>query len=249
MGRLQRLTLILWQTWRSMKRILAVKDFDSPAGRAEVRRLSQEWALYVLGIVGAKVTVSGEKLAEGPCLFVSNHMGFLDIPLLMSLIDASWVAKSEVRNWPIFGNAAAAVETVFVKRASDASKKHTADEVGSFIAQRKKSVVLCPEGTSSSHGKQWKRGSFVIAHQFGFPVQPVRICFRPLRDCCYINDDNFATSLWRLLRHTQVEASVEYFKPRKIVDVEADTQAIETMVQNSVRQQLMAWGEPLEPLS
>ncbi|MEA1677601.1 lysophospholipid acyltransferase family protein [Nitrospirillum sp. BR 11163] len=64
------------------------------------------------------VDVVGEPSVGRPTLFVSNHSSYLDIPVLGSLVNCSFVAKSEVGLWPLFGLLAKLQRTVFVNRAN-----------------------------------------------------------------------------------------------------------------------------------
>ena len=55
------------------------------------------------GLLGFQIRVSGKICAEGPVLFACNHTSYSDIAILGSLLPASFVAKAEVANWPLFG--------------------------------------------------------------------------------------------------------------------------------------------------
>ncbi|HBC06812.1 MAG TPA: 1-acyl-sn-glycerol-3-phosphate acyltransferase, partial [Rhodospirillaceae bacterium] len=46
-------------------------------------------------------------------LYVSNHVSYLDIPVLALLTDAAFVAKDDVRDWPLFGLCAKIYRTLF----------------------------------------------------------------------------------------------------------------------------------------
>ena len=53
-------------------------------------------------ILGIKVRVYGERSDAIPTLYVCNHVSYLDIEVLGSLIPGSFVAKTEVGTWPFF---------------------------------------------------------------------------------------------------------------------------------------------------
>ena len=102
-------------------------------------------------ILGFRVRHSGETLAPGPSLVVANHVSYIDIPVLGSVLAGSFVAKSEVRDWPIFGLLAKLQRTVFVER-----RRHRAGAASDQIARRLghgDRLILFPEGTSSD-GRQ-----------------------------------------------------------------------------------------------
>lgn len=246
----EKVSLIIAVFKETFKHMRLIQDVGVPQTEEEkkkLRALEISWARTMLKITDVRVMVSGAPVLTEPCLFVSNHMGYLDIPVLKGLLDASFIAKSEVRRWFIFGPAAAAARTVFVDRSNQESRKSVADQIGRFIMEQQRSVCVFPEGTSSSHGKDWKRGSLVIAEKFHIRVQPIRIAFKPLRPCAYITRDNFLTHLWRLLDHRDNVAYVHIFEPRSLHNVDADVPEIQKLVQTDLNELLLSWGEWLEP--
>ncbi len=98
-------------------------------------------------IFNIKVEQVGAPSQQKPCLFVSNHCSYLDIPVITSLMPISFVAKGEVASWPLFGTLARLQQTLFIdRRVSKVGQGQTA------LAQRLKAgdnLVLFPEGTSS----------------------------------------------------------------------------------------------------
>src|SRR5690606_21752296 len=69
-----------------------------------------------LRLIGVRLRVIGNPAAEGPVLFVSNHVSWLDIPVLGALLPASFIAKREVGEWGPFGTLARLQRTIFVDR-------------------------------------------------------------------------------------------------------------------------------------
>ena len=118
------------------------------------RAIRQFYFRGVARICGFRIQVRGVPLATDthrPVLFVCNHSNYFDIPLLASVLPASFVSKAEVRQWPFFGFLAWADRTVFVERRRGAAAKGS-----DAIAERLRSggsLVLFPEGTSSDGNK------------------------------------------------------------------------------------------------
>lgn len=102
-------------------------------------------------IMGVKIRVRGEMVGgrfdEQPTFFVSNHSSYLDIPVLGSVIEGCFVAKSEVGSWPFIGMMSRFQNTIFIERRSVRAK----DQVGPLREnlEQGNSVILFPEGTSS----------------------------------------------------------------------------------------------------
>lgn len=97
-------------------------------------------------LLGLRVHVSG-KPAKGPVLLVSNHISWLDIPVLGSLAPLSFVAKHEVSTWPFIGLMARMQNTLFVDRTRRTKVVHTANEIVERLDGGNR-VVLFAEGTS-----------------------------------------------------------------------------------------------------
>jgi 1-acyl-sn-glycerol-3-phosphate acyltransferase len=102
----------------------------------------------VLRALGARITVRGEPTSHRPALFVPNHVSWMDIMVLGAFAPVSFVAKSEIATWPLFGYLARLQRSIFVDRERRHTTSRTADEM---IARMREGepVVLFAEGTSS----------------------------------------------------------------------------------------------------
>lgn len=98
-------------------------------------------------ILGVQINTYGQKMAKSQTLFVSNHISYLDIPVLGSLIHGSFVAKSDVASWPLFGLLAKLRKTVFIDRTKAGTKEGN-NQIETYINQGR-NLILFPEGTSS----------------------------------------------------------------------------------------------------
>lgn len=106
------------------------------------------WHRQALAALGVRVVVTGAPAFDRPLLITPNHSTWLDISVIGSLMPISFVAKSEVAGWPLFGLLARLQRTVFVDRTRRSSTGRTAAELGDRLAAGD-SMVLFPEGTSS----------------------------------------------------------------------------------------------------
>lgn len=135
-------------------------------------------------LLGFRVVRRGKPLREGPVLFVSNHCSYLDITVLGSLVPASFVAKSDVAQWPLFGILAKLQRSVFVDRQSFRTVKQRDDMSARLEAGD--SLILFPEGTSSDGNRvlPFKSSLLSVAelHPGGRPltVQPVSVAYTML---------------------------------------------------------------------
>src|SRR6266566_100125 len=114
-----------------------------PAARAAWLQNSARRLLRVFGI---ETQVAGNIPSSG--LLVCNHLSYLDILVLAALAPCVFVAKQEVKHWPVFGWFAKLAGTVFVHREQRTQAGHTVKEIETAL-QTDSLVVLFPEGTSS----------------------------------------------------------------------------------------------------
>lgn len=122
-------------------------SFQSPENISAARAAwLQRLSLRALKVFGVDMCASGRIPACG--LLVCNHLGYLDIPVIAALAPCVFVAKSEVRHWPVFGWFARLAGTVFIHRAKRSDVGRVASEIQAALAAGRL-VVLFPEGTSS----------------------------------------------------------------------------------------------------
>jgi 1-acyl-sn-glycerol-3-phosphate acyltransferase len=135
-------------------------------------------------ILGIRVERRGRQSRKHPTLYVCNHVSYFDITVLGSLIEGSFVAKSEVANWPLFGWLARLQRSVFVERqarraAKDRNEMTRRLEAGDHL-------ILFPEGTSGDGNwvLPFKSALFAVAeyrpHHEPLAVQPVSITYTKL---------------------------------------------------------------------
>jgi 1-acyl-sn-glycerol-3-phosphate acyltransferase len=136
------------------------------------------WCCRLLGL---RVQPRGKRIEKGPVLFVCNHISYIDITVLGSLLPASFVAKSEVATWPLFGLLAKLQRTVFIDRRGSRAAAHRDDMLARL--DRGDSLILFPEGTSGDGNRvlPFKSALFSVAQIEGakgpLTVQPVTIAY------------------------------------------------------------------------
>ena len=87
-----------------------------PFGTGPMRRLRRLWCRGTCRLLGVRATLDGTPFRDCPTLLVANHVSYLDVVVLGSFVDATFVAKSEVAGWPLFGLLGQVTRTLFVKR-------------------------------------------------------------------------------------------------------------------------------------
>lgn len=110
--------------------------------------LPKIWHKAICLIFNIKIKVNGTPRGKSAqTIYVSNHLSYLDTPALGSILHASFVAKSDVSSWPVFGFLSNLQQTGFISRSrQDAQKgKQTLD----IMLNDGKSLIIFPEGTST----------------------------------------------------------------------------------------------------
>ncbi|MDO9417737.1 lysophospholipid acyltransferase family protein [Pararhizobium sp.] len=202
------------------------------------RRLPRCWHRACCFLIGIRVHVHGAPDGRRPLLLSANHVSWKDILILGSIADVTFVAKSEVKSWPVFGVLARLQETIFVVREEKRRVGHQANEIALRLAAGE-IVVLFPEGTTSDGNRLMEiksslfgaAGSAVPHSPTGMVhIQPVAIAYtgiqgmamgryhRPL--AAWPGDITMLPHLIGILREGAIEVDVVFGQP---VDVDAQS--------------------------
>jgi 1-acyl-sn-glycerol-3-phosphate acyltransferase len=151
--------------------------------RRSTMAVARLWQRFACWLMGVRITVTGAAASERPLLLLANHMSWLDIPVLASVAPVSFIAKSEVADWPVVGFLARTQRTVFVDRERRHGTAAKADEVAGRLSAGD-IIVLFAEGTSGDGNKVLPfRSALVGAAQRAISdsgsaaVQPVAIAY------------------------------------------------------------------------
>lgn len=119
----------------------------SPLAR---RRLVRWWSAKLVRIVGIGVHVAGAPPPERgeAAMIAANHISWIDIFVVMSVRPARFIAKSEIRDWPVAGWIAERAGTLFIRRARRHDTARINARVHDALAQGD-CVGLFPEGTTT----------------------------------------------------------------------------------------------------
>ena len=139
-----------------------------------------DWARRLLRLAGARITVSGqENIPQGAVVFISNHQGNFDIPLMLSTCGrlVGFVSKIEIKKLPIVRSWMEFIHCVFINRSNprEAMMLLLRDSVKTL--QEGYSLHISPEGTRSRGGPvaRFKYGGFKMAITADVPIVPVMI--------------------------------------------------------------------------
>jgi 1-acyl-sn-glycerol-3-phosphate acyltransferase len=192
--------------------LFALTGID-PHGRRRAAMV-RAWMRTLLRILRVSVRVHGD-IRTGAVLYCANHVSWLDIPCLRAIVDAAFVAKSEVRRWPLVGSLAARAGTLFLKRGNPEATNEIADRM-TWLLTANKSVIVFPEGTSTDgssvlrfHARLYQPASRVDGHVQAVAIRyPRGTGIHPAIP--FIDDDDLASHLWCLLGEESIEAELHF---------------------------------------
>lgn len=194
---------------------------DEATQRATIRR----WARAALTSLGVTVRVEGLPSAApaealpARCLLVANHVSWLDILVLLSVCPAIFVAKSEIRGWPLVGWLCARVGTLFIERGRRRSARHTSKVMADAMAGGAL-VCIFPEGTTTDGLAlaRFHAALFQPAVDAGAMVQPVALRYAQRNGHYsaapnYVGDTSFLSSLWSTTSARHLVAQLSFLDP------------------------------------
>ncbi len=151
----------------------------TPGLRRQNGRILAWWARSVLRLAGVRWRAEGvERVPEGPCVVVANHLSALDIPLLVACLPGPprFMAKHTLFYVPIFGWAMRLEGFVPVDR-TQGRRARASLEPATEALRRGRRIMVFPEGTRSRTGRTgaFKTGAFRMALATGAPIVPVAL--------------------------------------------------------------------------
>lgn len=145
-------------------------------------RAHRRWARMLLGIFGLSLSVRG-RLPEGPFMLVANHISWLDIVLLQAVWPVRFVAKSEIRRWPVVGWMTTLSGTVYMERGQAGSRERVVAHLGEHL-RRGERIAIFPEGGIHPEAGVGRFHARLLAAAVaaGVPVVPVALRYQAGRD-------------------------------------------------------------------
>lgn len=141
-------------------------------------RIVQLWARFVARVLALAVRCA-QAPGVGGCLLVANHVSYLDVVVLASVLRCGFVAKSQVAHWPVLGFLARALGTVFVEREHKRGLPLVAARMRERL-ERGGCLVLFPEGTSTNglELRPFRSPLLAPALALGIPIRHASLRYR-----------------------------------------------------------------------
>jgi 1-acyl-sn-glycerol-3-phosphate acyltransferase len=220
------------------------------------KNIPERYQRFLSRLFGIRVTIIGEPVQDRGVLMVSNHTSYLDILALGGIARVSFVAKSEVASWPLFGTFARLQRTVFVERERRSKTGESRDQIRERLLEGD-ALVLFPEGTSNDGNRvlpfksalmgaaESQVGTDAQGRPVYVPVQPVSITYvalhgipmgrenRPLY--AWYGDMELVDHLWEGLKTGPVDLVIQFHEPL-MVDQVGGRKNLARIVEDQIRQ-------------
>jgi 1-acyl-sn-glycerol-3-phosphate acyltransferase len=185
------------------------------------RALKTRWSRDLLAILSVRLEFVGEPPPENGegALIVGNHVSWVDVFAICAVRHTRFVAKSDIRDWPVAGVIAERAGTLFVHR----TRRHDAGRIADHVKDALLAgewVGLFPEGTTTEGDRLLKFHSslFEPAAAHGAPVYPAAIRYlhpdgTPCRAAAYVGELSFAQSMGLIIRTREIVVRLAFAPP------------------------------------
>ncbi|UGQ45624.1 lysophospholipid acyltransferase family protein [Massilia endophytica] len=207
-----RLVRVIAHLFRGM----AVCALVFPFIGAEARDIHiRRWSRHLLAICDVSVQITAGSAAPRQCaLVVANHVSWLDIFVINALYPCRFVAKAEIRSWPLAGWLVEKAGTVFIARGNRRDLRHIFKGLVDTLKSGQR-VAFFPEGTTAPQGTllPFHANLFEAAIDSKARVQPYAITYvddrlKPHPSVDFIGDMTFVQSMMAILKGGPIRARV-----------------------------------------
>lgn len=186
------------------------------------RRLAlQRWSAKLVRHLAARLTVHGEPPRHDgkPFLLVANHVSWLDIFAINAAVPTRFVAKSEVRAWPLVGWLCVKAETLFIERDRRRDLARL-DQLMLKALGEAAGMGVFLEGTTTDGSVVLPFHSSLLrpAQQANVPVYPVAIQYRRsdgsiCTEAAYDGDKTALDTFRLMLTQHEIHVDVHFLPP------------------------------------
>ncbi|MFL6580966.1 MAG: lysophospholipid acyltransferase family protein [Burkholderiales bacterium] len=190
-------------------------------GRLQRNRAVGRWSARLLAILRVGIRMQGHAPDDvrRAAVLVANHVSWLDIPVIHSVWQVRFVAKAEVRRWPVIGWMSARAGTLFVERGKSRHAARINQTIHDAIS-RGDGIGIFPEGSTTDGTELMRFHASLLqpAVVHGALVYPVALRYRDENgdvnvDASYVGDTTLAESLRMILAQRFIVAEMMFLPP------------------------------------
>jgi 1-acyl-sn-glycerol-3-phosphate acyltransferase len=189
------------------------------ANAVDRRAINSRWSREILAIAGIEVRAVDfpADAASHAVTLVANHVSWADIFALNSQRACHFIAKAELRDWPIAGKLLDNVGTIFINR-SDRKETHRLGTVVRELMQAGETVAVFPEGTTSTGRDVLKFHASLLEPVVAAGGEVWAVAIRYFANgertdaASYYGDMNFIESLKQIHRAQPIVVEIRFLK-------------------------------------
>jgi 1-acyl-sn-glycerol-3-phosphate acyltransferase len=188
-------------------------------GTGRRNALIQRWSRRLLAICGVHCGSPAGAPALHHALIVANHVSWLDIFVINAIHPCRFVAKSDIRAWPVLGWLAAQAGTVFIARGNRRDLRHVFKGLVAGLEMGER-VAFFPEGTTAPQGTllPFHANLFEAAVDAQVRVQPYALRYVDAAGALhpsveFVGDTSFAQSVMAILAGPPIRAELTCLAP------------------------------------
>lgn len=195
------------------------------------------WGAGLAWIMGVRIVRRNRR--EGPMgdVIIANHMGFLDVPVLLACFPSVFIIKMEMRKVFYFGKALENQGHVFVERGSEASRRSAREGVRRVLEDGDR-IIVFPEGRASPGAERlpFKPFCFHEAARQGKLVEACVLDYLPDRSVLRWDVGSpMLPQLVALFGRRRTTVSVEFFPAERVEDPEKSAVRFHDMIEGRLR--------------
>lgn len=197
----------------------------------------KRWSQRLLHVCGVRLHVHGQlprASDKRSAMLVANHVSWLDIVVIDAVLPARFVAKSEIRRWPLIGWMSARAGTLFIERARRRDTARIARQVSDALLSGDVCAVF-PEGTTTDGSNLLAFHSSLLQSALlaGADVFPVALRFeRADKSLCTEAAFDGDKTLWQAVRavvsQTTIHAHIWFLDPIPVAALNRRALALST---------------------
>jgi 1-acyl-sn-glycerol-3-phosphate acyltransferase len=200
---------------------LAVASFVFPlVSKARRDARKRRWSRKLLSILALSVREENapEKLPDR-CMLVLNHISWLDIFVINARSPATFIAKSEIRDWPFVGWLCTLVGTLYIERGRPSAVRQATKAIAGEL-ERDVLIAVFPEGTTT-FGRSlepFHSALFQPALDASANLQPIALRYLDASGthtdaAGYVGETSFMESVWTIVSTRRLIAEINLLAP------------------------------------
>jgi len=221
-------TGLLTRAWRLVRMhlhlaraVLIVLTVYRGASQARRAGLLRDWSRELLAILHVRLMVRGTppRVPGNRTVVVGNHLSWLDVFVVDACAPSRFVAKSEIRGWPVIGWLAVRAGTLFIDRSRRHATAHTNEQIIAAI-EAGDCVAVYPEGTTSDGTilRPFHASLLQPAVEAGATLHPAAVRYpgpdgRPHPATLFVGNMSFAQSVLMIVAERELTAEVTFLDP------------------------------------